>query len=271
MLASLEPAAKLPPAEPSSDERRAWQKVSGTSDRAALEKFIERYPDSPLAVNAQHRLDILDKAAREREEVARAKREAAQRAAQERIAARQRAEEERRRTEAARLAELKAENEKREKQAAESAKEKKQQAARLAALHAEIARRTQELADTKKQQMELACGREQQRLTDISAAGYSPAVRDDLNRLSEDLACERLRPKVVAALAKTNAEIKKNEAPPAPPENTPALIEVGAEGTGAPRLLCRQSGRPSRSGHQDRDQEVQAAEGTADRRHRGDR
>ena len=225
VLASLEPTAKLPPAEPTSDERRAWQKVSGTSNRAALEKFIERYPDSPLAVNAQHRLDILDKAAREREQEARTKREAAQRAAQERIAAQKRAEEEKRKNEAARLAELKAENERREKQAAESAKAKQQQAARLAALHDEIARRTQELADSKKREMKLACRREQERLTEIGAAGHTPAARDDLNQLSEGLACERLRPKVVAALAKTDAEIKKNEAPPTPPENTTALIE----------------------------------------------
>ena len=229
VVASLEPAPKPTPPESTTDERRAWQKISNTSDRAALEKFIERYPDSPLAVNAQHRLDILDKLAEEREkqreEEARAKREAAQRAAQERIAARQRAEEEKRKKEAARLAELKAENERREKQAAESAREKKQQAARLAALQAEIARRTKELAEARKQKTEQDCRREQARLKDIGAAGHGPAVRDDLNRLLEGLACERLRPDVVAALDRTNAEIKKNEKPPAPPENTPELIE----------------------------------------------
>jgi len=230
-VASLEPPAPPEPAKPTSDETRAWNKIKDTSDREALEGFIARYPNSPLALNAQHRLDILDRAAKEREEKARAAREAAQRAEQERlakeaarIAAKQRAEEEQRAKEAARLAELKAENERRAKEAAESEKQRKEQAARVAALQAEIDRRTKELEESKKQKVELACRQEQARLDDLKAVGNSPAARDDLKRLLDQLTCERLRPQVVAALDKVVSELKKSEAPPPPPANTAELI-----------------------------------------------
>jgi Putative peptidoglycan binding domain len=49
-------------------------------------------------------------------------------------------------------------------------------------------------------------------------------VRDDLQRLSDELTCERLRPQVVVALDKVTGELKKSEAPPPPPANTAALI-----------------------------------------------
>src|SRR5262249_20933992 len=101
VVASLEPPAPPEPAKPTSDELMAWRKLSGTSDKDALAKFISRYPNSPLALNAKNRLDVLERGAREREEKARAEREASQ----------QRADEERRAKEAARIAELKAENE----------------------------------------------------------------------------------------------------------------------------------------------------------------
>ena len=107
VMAKLEPPRDEGPAKPTSDEKRAWNRIKGSSNRDALEKFIERYPNSPLAVNAQHRLDILDQAAKEREAKARAEREAALRAARERlakqaerIAAKEQAEEEKRKQEA---------------------------------------------------------------------------------------------------------------------------------------------------------------------------
>ena len=167
-LASLEPPPPPEPAKPTSDELRAWSRIKGTSNKDALEKFIERYPNSPLALDAQHRLDILDRAAREREEKARAEREAAQHAKQEqlvkeaaRLAAQQKAEEERRAKEAARLAELKAESERRAKDATASEKQKKEQADRVATLQTEIDRRSKELAQSEKREGRLACSREQ--------------------------------------------------------------------------------------------------------------
>jgi Caspase domain/Putative peptidoglycan binding domain len=232
-MAKLEQPPQQGPAKPTSDEKRAWGKVNGSSDRKALEKFIERYPDSPLALNAQHRLDILDRAAKEREAKERAEREAALRAAHERlakeaarIAKKEHAEEEKQKKETTRIAALKAENERRAQQAAESEKQKKQQAARIAALQAEIDRRSKQLAKSEKKKAQLACSREQARLNDLKEAGSGPAARDDLQRLSQELTCERLRPQVVAALDNVTSEIKKSEAPPPPPENTPELVEA---------------------------------------------
>jgi Caspase domain/Putative peptidoglycan binding domain len=229
-IASLPPPSPPEPVKPTSDESRAWNRIKNTSNKDALEKFIERYPNSPLALDAQHRLDILERAAREREEKARAEREAAQRAKQEkltqeaaRIAARQKAEEERRAKEAARIAELKAENEQRTKETAETERQKKEQAARIAALQAEIDRRSKELVETEKREEQLACSREQTQLDELKAAGSTNAARDDLKKLSDSLACERLRAQVVAALEKATSEIEKGKAPP-PPMNTPELV-----------------------------------------------
>src|SRR5262245_50849336 len=177
-VASLEPPAPPESAKPTSDELIAWRKLSGTSDRDALAKFIRRYPNSPLALNAKNRLDVLERAAREREEKARAEREALQQRADEerrakeaaRIAAQERAEEEQRAKEAARIAKLKAENERRAKELAEAEKQKKEEAARIAAQQraeeeqrakeaariAENERRAKELAEAEKQKKEEA-------------------------------------------------------------------------------------------------------------------
>jgi Caspase domain/Putative peptidoglycan binding domain len=233
VMAKLEPPPQHGPAKPTSDEKRAWNRVKDSSDRKTLEKFIERYPDSPLAVNVQHRLDILDRMAKDREAKERAAREAALRAAHERltkeaarIAEKERAEEEKQKKEAAHIAALKAENERRAQQTAESDKQKKQQAARIATLQAEIDRRSKQLAKSEWKKAQLACAREQARLDDLKGAGSSPAVHDDLQRMSQDLTCESLRPQVVAALDNVTSEIKKSEAPPPPPENTPELVEA---------------------------------------------
>ena len=69
--------------EISSKEALEWDRVKDSGDPAALQRFIKRFPDSPLAINAQQRMDILNRAAREREDKVRAEREAARRAAEE--------------------------------------------------------------------------------------------------------------------------------------------------------------------------------------------
>ena len=83
-VASLGPAP-VPsiPSEPPSKEALEWDKVKDSSDPAALQKFIKRFPDSPLAINAKQKIDILKQAAQEREDKARAEREAAARAAED--------------------------------------------------------------------------------------------------------------------------------------------------------------------------------------------
>ena len=67
-----------PPAQSTrtnTDETRAWGKIEGTSDIAALRSFIDRYPKSPLAIMAQDRIAILERNAREREEKANVERQ----------------------------------------------------------------------------------------------------------------------------------------------------------------------------------------------------
>jgi hypothetical protein len=69
--------------ESMSKEAIEWDKVKDSSDPAVLQKFIKRFPDSPLSLNAQQRVDVLKKAADEREEKARAEREAQRQTAEE--------------------------------------------------------------------------------------------------------------------------------------------------------------------------------------------
>jgi membrane protein involved in colicin uptake len=82
-LASLEPSTPPPSRESSSKEALEWEKVKNSTDLSELQKFIKRFPDAPLAINAQQRIDVLKKAAQEREDKARAEREAARKAAEE--------------------------------------------------------------------------------------------------------------------------------------------------------------------------------------------
>ena len=119
-------------------ETLEWDRVKDATDPAALHRFIRRFPNSPLTVNAQQRLDLLQKAAQEREQQARAEREAARKAAEEaRLLAEQRRaeqaaakkrEEDERRAKAAE-AEQKARAAEAERRAAE-AKQKAEQAER---------------------------------------------------------------------------------------------------------------------------------------------
>ena len=272
-LAKLEPPPRPEPPQPTTDEVRAWNKVKDATDKDALKSFISRYPNSPLALNAQHRLDILERAARQRAEKARAARDAArQRAAKEqrakeaaeaarvaaqmraaeaqraqeaaRIAAEQKAEDERRAKETARIAALKAENARRTKEVTQSEQRRNEQAAHIAALQAEIDRRAKQLAETETRNKDLACKREQARLDDLDGAGVSASVRDDMKRLADDLTCESLRPRVVASLEKITGALNKpkpakiavplpTDKPEIPTANTPALV------TSAQKQLAR--------------------------------
>jgi hypothetical protein len=64
-------------------ESLEWDRVKDATDPAVLQRFIRRFPDSPLTVNAQQRIDVLKKAREEREQQAREAREAARKAAEE--------------------------------------------------------------------------------------------------------------------------------------------------------------------------------------------
>ena len=81
-LAAL-PQPPTPSREVPTKESLEWDRVKDAADPAALQRFIRRFPDSPLTVNAQQRIDVLKKAAEEREAQARAEREAARKEAEE--------------------------------------------------------------------------------------------------------------------------------------------------------------------------------------------
>ena len=82
-VASLAP--QQPPAISGSvsKEAIAWDKIKDSTEIPVLQRFIRRFPNAPLALNARQRIDVLNRAAREREEKARAEREAARQAAEE--------------------------------------------------------------------------------------------------------------------------------------------------------------------------------------------
>jgi hypothetical protein len=82
-LAALPQPTTPPSRETSSKEALEWDKVKDSTDPAALQKFIKRFPDSPLSISAQQRVDTLKQAAQEREDKARAEREVARKAAED--------------------------------------------------------------------------------------------------------------------------------------------------------------------------------------------
>src|SRR5262249_38082732 len=127
-LASREPEQPPKPTGPSNEERRAWDRVRDSGDRGKLRDFIAKYPNSPLAEQAQNRLTTLEQAQHERDEKARAEREAAQRRDEE--AKRQKAEE--------------ADRKKAEGEAARQRDEEARQAARRREEEARLAARQRE-------------------------------------------------------------------------------------------------------------------------------
>ncbi|THD59372.1 MAG: caspase family protein [Bradyrhizobium sp.] len=230
-LASLpqdtSPAARESP----SKESIEWDKVKDSTDPAALQKFIKRFPDSPLSINAQQRIDVLTKAAQEREDKARAEREAAAKAAEEariraeqqkaEIAAAKKREEDERRAKAA-AAEQQAKAAEAERKAAEAKQkaeeaERNKEAAEAAALRAASEKQARE-AEAERKKAELAaareatCKTEQGKLDDLVAKGSEGSGLDNLKSFSRTVTCDRLGSQVVAALDKFNAEAAKRAA-----------------------------------------------------------
>ena len=125
-VASLAP--QQPPATPESPSKEAiaWDKVKDSTEIPVLQRFIKRFPNAPLALTAKQRIDVLKKAAQEREEKARAEREAARQAAEE---ARRKAEQQK----AELAAQKKREEDERRAREAEAAEKARAAAAELAA------------------------------------------------------------------------------------------------------------------------------------------
>src|SRR5882724_8978680 len=231
-LASLQPPAPPPSRESSSKEALEWDKVRNSTDLSELQKFIKRFPDSPLSINAQQRIDVLKKAAQEREDKARAEREAARQAEQKKaeLAAAKKREEDERRARAAE-AEQQAKAAEAERKAAE-ARQKAEEAARnkavaeAAALRAASEKQARQAeAERKKAELasaqEAACKKEQGKFEELAAKGSEGSGIDDLKSFSKTVTCDRLGPQVVAALDKFTAEAAKRAAVQ---PNSPELI-----------------------------------------------
>jgi chemotaxis protein histidine kinase CheA len=241
-LASLPSQAPPPTRDSASKEVLEWDRVKDSTDPSDLQKFIKRFPDSPLSLNAQQRIDVLKKAAQEREDKARADREAAAKAAEDariqaeqkkaEIAAAKKREEDERRAKAA-AAEQQAKAAEAERKAAEAKQkadeaEKNKAAAEAAALRvasekqareAEAARKKAEVAAAQ----ETACKNEQGKLEAITAKGSEGTGVDDLKAFSRTVTCDRLGPLVVATLDKFNAEAVKRAASM---PNSPELVRA---------------------------------------------
>jgi hypothetical protein len=82
------PAKPAEKPERATPDRIAWDKIQDSPNPADLRNFLKRYPSSPLAVPAQHRLELLEQAALQRRQ------EELERQKIEREAARQRQDEE---------------------------------------------------------------------------------------------------------------------------------------------------------------------------------
>jgi hypothetical protein len=253
-VAALPPEQKAPNREASSKEAAEWDKVRDATDPALLQKFIARFPDSPLALNAQQRIEALKRAQTSREEQARQAAEAARQAAEQKkrdddarraaaaeaaekakaaaaeLAAQKKREEDERRAAAAEAdrqakaaeaarkaqeAQQKAEQTERDKAAAAAAVAAA--AAERQAREAEAARKTVELSAQK----QAACKDEQGKFDAILTKGSDGNGVDDLKNFSKSVTCDRLGPVVVAAIDRFNTEAVKRAAM-AP--NSPQLV-----------------------------------------------
>jgi hypothetical protein len=217
VVAALPPSTVPSTRESSSKEALEWDRLKDSTDPAALQKFIQRYPDSPLSITAQQRMDLLKKAAQEREDQARAAREAARKAAEEALrlaeqrkaelaAAKKREDDERRAREAEAAAKAKAaaaelaaakkreEEERRAKAAEAEQKAKAAEAERKAAeakLKAEQAEREKAAAEaaalraaSEKQAREAEAARKKAEL----AAAREAACKSEQGKLEELIA-----------------------------------------------------------------------------------
>jgi hypothetical protein len=126
-LVSLPPPSPPPVRDaPPTKEAIEWDKIKDSTDPSVLQKFIKRFPDSPLSLAAQQRIDVLKRAEQERDDKARAEREAARQASEE---AQRKAEQQK----ADAAAQKKREDDERRAREAEAAEKAKAAAAELAA------------------------------------------------------------------------------------------------------------------------------------------
>jgi hypothetical protein len=193
--------------ESSSQEALDWNKIKDSSDPAAFEKFIQKYPDAPLAINAQKRLEVLKQAAAERE----AARKAADKAAEEARLEAERKKAEiaatRKREEDERLAVKKREDDERRAKAAEAEqKAKAAEADRLAAKQRDDEERRAKAAEAEQKakavEAERKAAEAKQRAEEAErnkAAAEAAAARADSERQQREAAAERKKAEQASA------------------------------------------------------------------------
>jgi hypothetical protein len=219
-VASLGPTT-LPAGRPATTkEALDWDKIKDSTDQSVLQNFIKRYPDSPLAITAQDRINTLIKAAQDRAEQDRLAKEAANRKAAEIAAAKQRDEDERRAKAAE--AEQKAKADEAARQAAAAKAKADAAAAQMAAAEAaklrEESDRAAKAADTERQKAtastaaEAACKQQGDQLAALQAKGSTGTGVDDMTQFVKTLTCDRIKPQAMAALNTFNAEAAKRTA-----------------------------------------------------------
>jgi uncharacterized caspase-like protein len=225
-IPDVPPSVSAPGREPSAKETLDWDKVKDSTDPAALQKYIKLYPGSPLSIKAQQRLDVLKQAAQEREEKARAEREAAKKAAEDaRIQAEQqkaaKAAEAEQKAKTAEAAEQKAAEEARiraEQQKAElaSAKKREEDDRRAKAVEAELKAKAAE--GERKTAEDARIQAEQQRKADLAAA----KKKDEDDRRAKAAEAEKAK----AAEAERKAADAKQKAEEAERAKAAALAEA---------------------------------------------
>jgi hypothetical protein len=244
VVAAVPPSTIAPGREQASKEALEWDRIKDSGDAAALQKFIQRYPNSPLSITAQQRVDVLQQAARDREAAKKAaedaRREEEMRKAE--LAAQRKREEDERRAKSAEAeqraraaeAERKAEEMKRRAEDAERNKA----AAEVAKLRAESERQARAAEEERRKAeqaaaLEAACKDEQAKLDSIEAKGSEGSGLENLKIFSGTVTCTRLRPTVANVMTKFSAEIaKRNGSTP----NSPELIRSAQ--TELARLGC---------------------------------
>src|SRR6266852_6205068 len=97
------------------NDRIAWERIRDLDDVATLRDFVNKYPSSPHAIFAHNRLQLLERSAREREDMARRAREEEQRRLAEQAEAK-RSEELKRQEEQRRIAVLEEQKRQQEEQ-----------------------------------------------------------------------------------------------------------------------------------------------------------
>jgi hypothetical protein len=135
-------------------DRKIWESMRETADIAQIREFLRRYPSSISALDAKYRLDVLERAKRDREdEEAKIRRDALRKELEEQEAATR-----------AEIARLKQEREQADAQAAEKeAQRKRDEQAQLAALEEQRRKDQQAQAERVAQQQR----EEQQRLAKL--------------------------------------------------------------------------------------------------------